>query len=424
MNWISSRVAVAGAIAIIGVAGCAGTTSNPAVPSAPPSVTASAITSPTLTPSAAPTPSPTPAPPLTLVPTGNMHAARGGATATLLKNGKVLIAGGEAAREGANQSLTWTYYASAEIYDPATGKFANTGSMTAARADATAVRLADGRVLIAGGDGCWDPKHCTNIQGEAANSLLSADIYDPATGKFTRTGSLTADVSTDQAAVLLPDGKVMMAIYGPAAELFDPTTGEFTSSGRTGSSPPNTATLLLNGKVLVTGDSSVPLLYDEATGKFTKISLALPPGTPSAAYKDGSAIRRGNVYTATLLNDGRVLLFEDGYLETYDPATGTCADVGFISPGGDWVYPTATLLADGRVLFAGGGLNADPVGFDSAGTNVAVVYDPSSGQVSSGLMKRTGGGMTATLLLDGSVLIAGGADSDGDPLSSAELFKP
>jgi hypothetical protein len=373
---------------------------------------------PTTPSSLTPSPSPT-SRPLIFVATGKMHTAREGATATLLKNGKVLIAGGEDLHD-----VTNTYYASAEIYDPATGKFTTTGSMTAARGRATAVLLSDGRVLIAGGDGCSDPRHCTNIDSGATESLVSADIYDPTTGKFTRTGSMT-EVTNGPAAVLLPDGKVLIAAFEPGAELFDPVTGKFTKLGEgISTSPPNTATLLPNGKVLLVNGEGAPQLYDEATGKLTTISLALPPGTPSAKYKDGRVIDRVGPDTATLLPDGRVLLFESGYLETYDPATGACADAGFIAPGVQWIYPTATLLHDGRVLFEGGGLVPDPVAGHSPSTNIAVLYDPTSGKVSTGSMSFARQGQTATLLLDGSVLIAGGQDANYKVLASAELFKP
>ena len=416
---IGLRFAIA-VVAVIGVAGCSSTPSSPsATASAVPSTTASAIASPTATSSATPTPTPTPARPLSFVATGSMHVAREYATATLLKNGKVLIAGGYSRTD-----LFDNYYASAEIYDPATGKFSKTGSMTAARGWATAIRLSDGRVLIAGGEGCPDPNHCTKAQEGLSQNLASAEIYDPATGKFTLTGSMTAS-GRSEAPVLLPDGKVMMPFYGPAAELFDPATGKFTGGGHgVAAGPDDTATLLPNGKVLATGAAPDPQLYDVATGKFTKVSLVLPPGTPTAKYQD-AVVDRKDVYTATLLKDGRVLLFEDGYLETYDPATGACADAGFISPGGQWDYPMATLLADGRVLFEGGALpSQDPMRPDPVNTNVAVVYDPSNGQVSTGAMHTARAGQTATLLPNGSVLIAGGADANYNAVASAELFKP
>jgi len=406
---------LAGVAAIIGLAGCGGTASSPTGPSAPPSVSASAISSPTSKPSATPALSPTPAQPLTFVPTGSMHTAREDATATLLKNGKVLIAGGDDVFD-----VDKNFYASAEIYDPATGKFTKTGSMTAARAQATAVLLSDGRVLIAGGSGCADPKHCTNVRG--SDSLTSAEIYDPVTGKFTRTGSMTS-VTNNPAAVLLPDGKVLIAAFEPGVELYDPATGRFTELGKGGpTSPPNTATLLPNGKVLVITGDGPPQLYDEASGKLASISPALPPGAPSSTSTCW-LYGQEDAHTATPLPDGRVLLFESGHLETLDPATGFCVDAGFVTTGGQWIYPRATLLPDGRVLFEGGELVPDQFS-GGVSTTTAVLYDPATRQVSTGSMHMARGGQTATLLADGSVLIAGGYDVNYEPLGSAELFKP
>ena len=105
---------------------------------------------------------------------GNMIIARADHTATLLPNGKVLIAGGEG---DGFQAL-----ASAELYDPSTGTFAPTGSMITPRYAHSATLLADGRVLIAGG----------TQDVNRGNSVFTAEIYDPSTGAFTATGDLTS----------------------------------------------------------------------------------------------------------------------------------------------------------------------------------------------------------------------------------------
>ncbi|MCX6394729.1 MAG: kelch repeat-containing protein, partial [Solirubrobacterales bacterium] len=101
--------------------------------------------------------------------TGSLTTARGGATASVLPSGKVLIAGGD----GNSGRL-----ASGELYNPATGLFTTTGSLTTARYRATASVLPSGKVLIAGGRG-------------NSGYLASGELYDPATGLFTTTGSLT-----------------------------------------------------------------------------------------------------------------------------------------------------------------------------------------------------------------------------------------
>jgi hypothetical protein len=348
-----------------------------------------------------------------------MHTARSRATATLLKNGKVLIAGGMLAR-----GLTADVYATAELYDPATGKFTQTGSMTAARSYATATLLRGGRVLIAGGWGCSNARSCHNVP--IGDYLASAELYDPATGKFAATGSMTG-VRQSAAATLMPDGRVLLAGGDKWAELYDPSSGKFVRAGKpTIQSGHNTVTLLPSGKVLVAEDSATydpfAQLYDAASGKFTTISLALPAGTRPAQYK-GVQIRRAVPDAATLLKDGRVLLFEGGYLVAYDPATGACADAGFISPAGEWDYASATLMADGRVLYEGGAF-VDPFTEELSSTNTAVLYDPTGGPSRAGSTQAARAGQTATLLPDGSVLIAGDEDANGNPLASAELFKP
>ena len=101
------------------------------------------------------------------VATGSMAEARQGHTATLLPNGKVLIAGG----------AIFESDGSAETYDPAAGIFSATGSMVAARYFHTATLLGNGRVLLAGGFGL-------------NNALTSAELYDPAAGTFTATGDM------------------------------------------------------------------------------------------------------------------------------------------------------------------------------------------------------------------------------------------
>ena len=165
-----------------------------------------------------------------------------GETVTLLDNGKVLLAGGDVQQQTLNTAL---------IYDPATGKFAAAGNMDAWRANATATLLKNGRVLIVGGlaaFGSTNPDSTSN----PASVLASAEIYDPATGRFTATGSMSVP-RTDHTATLLADGRVLIVggntnggeySAGPAvasAEIYDPATGEFSETGALPSSAPTRA---------------------------------------------------------------------------------------------------------------------------------------------------------------------------------------
>jgi len=357
-----------------------------------------------------------------------MHDGRYDATATRLRNGMVLIAGGiKSFSFGPNP--TKDYLASAELYDPGTGKFTRTGSMITPRSSATATLLTDGRVLIAGGEGAG-PNYKSCIYG----ILKSAELYDPATGKFSSTGSMLT-CRAYNSATRLNDGRVLVVGgYDAWAELYDPASGKFTRTGTVpvgpyNTSPHATSTLLPDGTVFVTaGDDSLGAsLYDPSTGTFRSVPFARDPeGVASAAYITSSD-RKTEPETATLLKNGRVLVYRstgvanDGYLETYDPATSVLTPAGAMVPHGAWGYgPVATLLQDGRVLFTGTDVSYGAVGAASS----AGIYDPTTGPGDLPSMSTAREGQTATLLDNGSVLVAGGTPDLGDGLASAELFKP
>ena len=151
--------------------------------------------------------------------TGGMNVARTvGFTATVLQNGQVLVAGGVEA------GVTMTVTSGAELYNPATGTWAPTGSMTTARFGHTATLLPNGQVLVAGGDGA-----CVNF---SCPVLASAELYNPATGTWSATGSMTV-ARYGHTATLLPNGQVLAAggasgstaNAGSTAELYTPAAG-------------------------------------------------------------------------------------------------------------------------------------------------------------------------------------------------------
>lgn len=276
---------------------------------------------------------------------------------TLLLDGRVLAAG-----DGTS-----------ELYDPATGTWTASGKMVIGDASDNATLLPDGRVLVAGGGGGGS----VTCDGCAPRS--SAELYDPASGTWTAAANMTRPRS-GPTATLLPDGKVLVAGGDPptdqpgphgldSAELYDPVTGSWTATGSMATTAMvSSATLLPDGKVLVLGltPSSAPSaeLYDPISGTWTV--------TGKMVADPGGA-------TATLLRDGKVLVVVSGTsAELYDPGSGSwTATASMTTPRAG---RTATLLQDGRVLVAGGawGFVANVTNYSSA-TASAELYDPGSG---------------------------------------------
>lgn len=367
--------------------------------------------------------------PITFTATGSMSTTRVRHTATLLPDGRVLIAGGSD-RETA----------SAELYDPASGTFARTGDMTSARTSHSATLLPNGKVLIAG--------------GAVGNGIINntAELYDPATGRFTRTGDMQGGQWAHEA-TLLKTGKVLisggLAGWSPCCpivvtpELYDPATGVFTTTGTYAGvnlEQPTygliglvgtQATLLHDGRVLLTAEPATQL-YDPVAGTFSRTAAMI---TGSGVFGVPPQYISGQ--TATLLNDGRVLLTGGEHedigrfksAELYDPATGSFAITGsmaFVRDG-----HAATLLPNGTVLVTGGESQA---GCAILSLGSAEIYDPSNGGFTkAGRMNVRREFHTATRLADGRVLVTGGLTFDGGfcgggftvvNLASAELYSP
>jgi len=301
-----------------------------------------AVRSPTAGPTQAPTPTASPAPLPGFTATGSMGTARTGATATRLPDGRVLIAG------GFSTNAFGPAVASAELYDPKTGTFSPTGSMATPRWGATATLLHDGRVLIAGGTSGTLTSELPGFPG-----LASAELYDPKTGAFSPTGSMTTG-RIEHTATLLADGRVLIAgscgasAYSNTAELYNPSTGTFQRTGSmTARRCRQTATLLRDGSVLLAGgmDANENVLasaelYDPATGTFRAT------GSMSATRQTATALSDGRVLMVGALDGSTTSA------ELYDPASGTFSPTGSMTAPRE--NQTATLLADGRVLIAGG----------------------------------------------------------------------
>ena len=341
------------------------------------------------------------------VPTGALDMPRMFHSATLLGTGKVLVVGGIA-----NAAIL----TGAELYDPASGTWSPTGNMSVPRVGHTATLLPSGKVLVVGGE----------------PNAETAEIYDPTTGSWALTDNLgTARIG--HTATLLQSGRVLVVggyVYGidgeslvlaRSAELFDPATGTWSPTG----SPfkPrywHTATLLNDGKVLIARGSvddyyidptSTAELYDPGTGTWSAVATSLLPTWG---------------HTATLLPNGTVLLTGGetsgrfGQNSTYsamcalfDPATGRWTDTGKLRTPRQ--MHTATLLPTGDVLIAGG-VNPTPLA-------AAERFDVNTGKwTATATLGEARGAHSAILLPDGKVLIAGGGVGGTLVLASAELY--
>ena len=472
----------------------------------------------------------------------NMFTRRMEHTATLLNNGLVLVAGGRVATvDGIIGDAT----ATAEVYNPANGTWANTGSMARARLNHTATLLPNGKVLVVGGfngsdnqltaaevynpdTGTWSSAGNTRLSRErhtatllqqngggvslvlvaggrtgiSTASLREAELYNPNTNAWVDTGSM-ASAREKHTATLLPDGRVLVTgglagIDGTgttlaSAEIYNPGNGQWAGTGSMpGERQRHSATLVISDKaantykVLVLGGCNgakaatapcthaldTSAVYDVAGGGWTagptlpEVTYSArgctlpcgsnnPPPPPTGARYD---------HTATLLPSGLVLmaLGRDGLddnnppanppANTWQPASLAVNSAAIFDPTagptGSWTgwveddlvndgattsaryAHTATLLPSGLVMIAGGfnkGGYGNPVpGSDALHPNTNL-YDPSEGIFANSASTLPVSGRrdhTATLLPNGKVLVAGGSSSDTNALNSAAVYDP
>jgi hypothetical protein len=335
------------------------------------------------------------------------------------------------------------------------------GSMTGIGGpDTQGAVLMDGTVLAVGRNGAANRYDATmgtwqavaNAPGEVASlvvlsdgtvlatgsaRVLAAQRYDATAGRWTATGGLAAEKNRNAyTATVLGDGRVLVAggvvdTSGDVpmrtistAELYDPATGRWTETGRLLKGRwGHTATLLRDGRVLVVGgitltkrnnarEVSTAEVYDPGLGTWT------PAGDPGLSLSQLRA-----QFASVLLRDGTVLVIGTGtggvaLAERYDPTAGSWSEAGALlereNAGG-----TLSLLADGRVLLAGGG--------DDPATATAEIFDPGTGAWTLTASLPTPRDQHVALsLVDGSVLVCGGEKGflSFNHLSSCDMYTP
>ena len=332
-----------------------------------------------------------------VVATGNMTAVRFDHAAALLPDGHVLIVGG-LERNGLMQS-------SAEIFDPIAGRFSPAARMQSQHGwGVVAVTLPDGRVLIAGGStGCDSPCY-----------TASAELYDPAAQRFVLTGAMTVPRAGARA-LSLPTGEVLLvggveSADRPAAtaELYHPGTGRFSAAGAMHLPDPAQLVLLKNGQVLVVGASGTEL-YDPAANRFTLMSKMAEPRAKfgAAVLPDGSVLivggQTGGAWGPRVTST-----------QICDPVTSSCTPGPELNLARFKLAKAVVTLKNGRILVAGGAEEPE-------------VYDPQTRVFSLVEGARMDGFLfsTATVLKDGSVLMAGGYARPGAAgVNHAWLYKP
>ena len=348
----------------------------------------------------------------TFLRTGSLPSRLAGLQTTSLGGGTVLAAGGSfllGNYTGGTLTFRGTVTSAASLYNPQTGLFSAGGNMVQPRTLGTATRLADGSVLIAGG---LDP---------FGTPLRSAEIYQPGTGSFTAVKNMHVPRAL-HSATLLNDGDVLIAggivdVDGTStstAEIYNPATQKF---------------VLLEG-----------VMNQSSSGQ----SATLISGCKCA--RDGQVLLADGVIGTT--SNGNQFEIGNPAASLYDPRSRTFSGVVGTTPTDARIFHTATLLAGGKVLLAGGlegTIYIGPAGVTGyAGNNIlasAEIYDPVSSSFScidgaanfkcNAAMVTGRGGHVAALLTKGSnkgnVLLAGGlVDSGGvgAPDKSAELYDP
>jgi N-acetylneuraminic acid mutarotase len=302
--------------------------------------------------------------------TTNLRTPREAPGVVGLHDGRALVTGGETGENEGNVSYSSTY-----VFDPADHSWTRSGLLNSARSNSTAVRLADGRVLVAGGR-YIDKAHSVRI-------LDSSELWDPESGTWSRTGAL-AHRRIGASAVVLDDGRVLIVggvassetapFEQASAEVYDPQAGRWRTAGS-----------------LMTARSGYAL-------------VALPDGGALVAGGFDGSLGSGRLQT----------------VERFDPRSDTWSEVESLSS--PVAGATGVRLADGRVLLAGGSAREPELTDGATGayisglTDEAELFDPETGKWTSTVrLPSPRAGASAVVLADGSVVLAGGSASEGSP---------
>lgn len=367
---------------------------------------------------------PTPAPdPVGFSSTTSLAVPRTHHTATLLADGRVLIVGGD---DAAGEMID-----AVEIFDPSDASFTTLDPLPEPRSNHTATLLADGRVLIAGGG--------TSSAIGVPNGVIALDsavVFDPADGSYTEASPM-ADRRADHRAFLLPDGRVLVAggatdqvsepctvipnctvgIALASAELFDSSTMSFTPTGSmTGARYSTVAAALLDGRVL----------FASGVDGATSIRTAEIYDPASGEFGPAPDLAKDRLFAAgATLGSGKVVVAggkkadvaPQASTEVYDPSTNTWNLASDLAERRTGA--AAVTLQSGHVLHIGG--------FDQgAGTSVdkVEIFDEATGKWTEiGALEKAVSLPTATVLSDGQVLVCGGSSNVG-PTKACEISTP
>jgi hypothetical protein len=339
-----------------------------------------------------------------VTPVATMNVARAVHTATTLADGRVLVVGG-CTTPGCE--LDGTEGVVAELYEPGTRRFERTGSLNEWRDDHTATLLRDGRVLVAGG---WS----------VGGVLASSELFDPRAGTFA-IGPAMSSRRAGMTATLLRDGRVLVAggftgnrptvaladVFVPAENRFRPVGPMAQPRGA------HAAARLADGRVLVVGGLSrgrviaTTELFDPRTGRFAR-----GPSMRLRRYKAA----------AVTLRDGRVLVVGGSAdiegartyrsTEIYEPKRNRFVPGPLLRHARYKIRDAVVVLPGGDVLAAGG-------------APVPEVWQRSSGRFVdvTGTLGRTRLFAAASPLASGEVLVTGGYDLGISPTAQAWLYR-